>query len=100
MGKHFVKVRCNICVDWTRHPPVYRGYVNDELFTERTYDWSTDFYLIETLQLQVDPGKYAIKFHLVDDSYATLKVENMHVVEGPASIKSGWLLRVGDNAST
>ena len=100
MGKHYVKVKCNICIDWHGQPPVYRGYVNDELFTERTYDWPENFYLVETLQLQVDPGKYAIKFHLVDEESATLKVENMHVAEGPAFIKSGWLLKVGDNAST
>ena len=57
MDTVFVRAVFDIDCDWEGLPPVYRVFVNDELFTERTWIWS-DQHLQETLQIQAAPGKY------------------------------------------
>ena len=35
MTRQYVRVVCNVACEWEGLPPIYRVYVNDELFTER-----------------------------------------------------------------
>lgn len=94
MGQYFVRVECDVFCDWHTEHPSYRVFVNDELFAERTWIW-TDRFIRENLQLQVDPGKYAIRIELVEPApYAQLTWCNTRVLDGPATVKSGWLLKV------
>lgn len=93
MDRHYVRVQGDVYCTWRGEPPVYRVYVGEELFAERTFVWRNCF-LTETLHLQVTNGKYALRFELLGDQ-AELKVENLQVTQGPAWIKSGWLLKVG-----
>ena len=65
--------------------PVYRVFVNDELFTERTWMW-TENYLEEQLQILARPGQYQIRYELVDAENASLKVKNYRVSHGPATV--------------
>jgi hypothetical protein len=73
-------------------------YINDELLTERTFIWQ-HAYLKESLQLQIDPGKYVLSFELLDDSNAEMNVDNVRVTQGPAGIKKGRILRVHDEVA-
>ena len=93
MDKKFVRVLCDVHCDWEGLPPVYRVYVNDELFTERTWIWN-DVYLEELIQINAEPGKYQIRHELVPPHLATLTVENMRVELGDANIKGENLLRI------
>ena len=97
MDKKFVRVLCDVHCDWEGLPPVYRVYVNDELFTERTWIWN-DVYLEELLQIEAEPGKYYIRYELVPPHLARLTVENTRVEHGPASIKGGNVLRIRDES--
>ena len=66
MGTEFVSAVCDVHIKWKGGPPPrYRCYVNDELFTERTWIW-TDQYLEENLQIQAEPGHYVVRFELLD----------------------------------
>jgi hypothetical protein len=93
MNKKFVRVLCDVHCDWEGLAPVYRVYVNDELFTERTWIWN-DVYLEELIQINAEPGKYHIRHELVPPNLATLRVENMRVELGDANIKGDNLLRI------
>jgi hypothetical protein len=93
MDKKFVRVLCDVHCDWEGLPPVYRVYVNDELFTERTWIWN-DVYLEELIQINAEPGKYQIRHELVPPHLAALRVENMRVELGDANIKGENLLRI------
>jgi hypothetical protein len=94
MGKHYVRVECDVHMSWRGDvPPIYRAYINDELLSERTFIWH-DVCVEEQLQLQIDPGKYELRFELVDDHGAELRIENARVTRGPASIKKNRILRV------
>jgi hypothetical protein len=95
MTRHFVRVLCDVHCDWEGVAPDYRVFVNDELFTERTFNFS-DAYLEEMLQIEAPEGNYTIRFELVPPAFARLQVENIRVDYGPASIKGGNLLRIRD----
>lgn len=62
---------------------MYRVYVNDELFCERTFIWQ-DSYLVENLQIQAPPGKYRITFEPVAADSAQYQVNNHRIKLGPA----------------
>jgi hypothetical protein len=97
MNKKFVRVLADVHCDWEGLNPIYRVYVNDELFAERTWRW-TDSYLEEMLQIEAPPGKYALRWELVPPHLAQLRVENIRVDHGPANIKNNELLRIYDES--
>jgi len=93
MAKKSVRVLADVYCDWEGLNPIYRVYVNDELFTERTWRW-TDAYLEEMLQIEAEPGKYHLRWELVPPHLAQLQVKNVRVELGPANIKNNTLLRI------
>ena len=94
MTKKFVRVVCNVACEWEGLPPIYRVYVNDELFTERTWIWKENFYLREEIQIEANPGEYSIHYELVPPNLAELLVTLPVVVSGPGSIDAQGLLRI------
>jgi hypothetical protein len=95
----YVRAVFDIDCDWEGLPPVYRVYVNDELFTERTWIW-TDQHLQEILQIQAEPGKYAVRVESVGPSLSQFRVWNHRIEHGPATwIKKGSTIWI-DNEST
>jgi len=97
MAKQFIRVLYNIDCEWESFEPIYRTYVNDELFAERVWRW-TDQYLEELLQIEAEPGEYVIRHELVPPHLATLSVTNMRVDYGPATINNN-ILRIVDEAA-
>lgn len=96
MTKEFVRLLCDVHCDWEGLPPIYRVYVNDELFAERTWAW-TDSYLEELLQIEATPGEYNIHYELVPPCLAKLHIENMRVEFGKATVQ-GNKLRIKDES--
>ena len=90
MTKEFVRVLADVDCEWEGLNPIYRLYVNDELFTERTWRW-TNSYLEEMLQIEAAPGEYALRWELVPPCLARLKVSNVRVDHGPATIENNRL---------
>ena len=90
MAKQFIRLLCDINCEWESFEPIYRTYVNDELFAERTWRW-TDNYLQELLQIEAEPGEYTIRHELVPPHLATLTVTNMRVEYGSATVKNNIL---------
>ena len=83
MTRHFIRLFFDVHCEWEGKAPNYRVYVNDELFTERTYALTPDMYFEEMLQIEAPPGEYVISCELVPPVFARLKVENMRVDFGP-----------------
>lgn len=93
MKRRFVKVQCEVyCTGWT-DPPVYRAFVNDELFCERTWVWH-DQHLEESFQILAKPGKYKIRYELMSGSQAALQQLNWQVIDGPGMIDAGGNLEI------
>ena len=86
MRKHFVKLNLDLFCNWKRVPPIYRLYVNHELFTERTYIWSGTQYIQEIISLDAPPGKYTIRVDNLGDPECEFKIRNLTTVRGPIRI--------------
>jgi hypothetical protein len=97
MTKKFVRVLADVHCSWEGLDPIYRVYVNDELFAERTWRW-TAAYLEEMLQIEAEPGKYHLRWELVPPCLAELTVQNVRVDFGPGNIKNNTLLRIWDES--
>jgi len=93
MTRYFVRVLADVDCEWEGPNPVYRLFVNDELFTERAWRWTTE-YLEEMLQIEAEPGDYKLRWELVPPHLAQLKVQNVRVDFGPGHIVDDLTLRI------
>jgi hypothetical protein len=96
MRTEFVMALTDINCDWSGEPPRYRCYVDNELFTERTWIW-TENYLEEQLQILAEPGQYQIRYELVDVENATLTANNYRITLGPASVDQTGCITVQES---
>lgn len=94
MSKHFVKIVCDVHCDWNGKPPRYRAYVDNELFTERTWIWK-NAHLEEAFQIEAWPGKYNIRYELLG-KHATLRAERFRVEYGSATVNEQGELVIHD----
>jgi hypothetical protein len=90
MARQFVRLLADVHCEWEGLSPIYRAYVNDELFAERTWTW-TENYLEECFQIEAEPGEYSIRYELVAPHLARLTVENMRVDYGPGMVENETL---------
>lgn len=94
MATKFVKIVFDLKCDWEGFPPEYRLFVNDELMTERTYDFSSDYFVREMLQIQAEPGDYVIRLEKVGPQSAEYTISNSHVKLGPAEMIDNMKFRI------
>jgi hypothetical protein len=93
MSRHFVSVLADVDCEWEGLNPIYRVYVNDELFAERTWLWTTE-YLEEMVQIDAEPGNYVLRWELVKPHLAQLRIQNVRVDQGPATMLDSNTLRI------
>jgi len=97
MARQFVRLLADVHCEWEGLSPIYRAYVNDELFAERTWIW-TDCYLEECFQIEAEPGEYVIRYELVAPCLAVLTAKNLRVDYGPAVVENDILRIVNETA--
>jgi hypothetical protein len=85
MDRKFVQILADVDCDWQGLTPIYRLFVNDELFAERTWRW-TDHTLEEIIQIWAEPGTYQLRWELVQPTLSRMSVTNLRVAEGRAKI--------------
>ena len=93
MSKSYVRVLSKIDCEWEGLNPVYRLYVNDELFSERMWRW-TDAILEEVIQVEAEPGEYRLRYELVEPHLAQLKVGSLTVDYGPAQVMNDTTFKI------
>jgi hypothetical protein len=82
-----VQVHCDVYCKWDGNDTRYRLYINDELFTERTWIWpGKDYYLEEVIPIEAPPGLYKIRYELLEPTGSKLKLRNMRVATKNAAI--------------
>lgn len=86
MDTVFVKVSFKLDCDWEGFAPSYRIYVNDEMFTERTFRWE-DASTIELLQISAPVGRYNISVEPTGQHNGRFEQSEFCVLHGPAK----WL---------
>lgn len=56
------KLEVDVHAHWNHLPPVYRLYLNDELFTERTFIWAAyQTYIKEHINCDLDHGVHVLR---------------------------------------
>jgi hypothetical protein len=85
MQTYFVRVECDVTAKVHEQPLRYRAYVNNELFSERTWIWD-NCYLEENFQISAPAGVYPIRFETVNTDRGRIKVRDFRVVAGPGRI--------------
>ena len=76
-----VQVQCEVYCKWDGNDTRYRVYVNDELFTERSWIWNAkEYYLEELITIEAPPGQYKIKYELLEPTGSALKIKNMQAI--------------------
>lgn len=93
MEKRFVRAVFEVDCEWEGINPVYRIYVNDELFAERTWRW-TDCYLRENLQIEAHPGRYHVRLEPVGPQIAKFVTRNYGVDAGPGRWAENGILEI------
>lgn len=91
MNLQEVQIQYDVHCDWHGKPPIYRLYVNDEMFTERTFIWQ-DKYLSETIPIVAEPGNYIITYEL--HGAGQLTATNPQILNGPAEFVNQTTLRI------
>ena len=94
MARQFIRLLADVHCKWEGLSPVYRAYINHELFVERTWIW-TDGYLEECFQIEAEPGEYCVQYELVPPHLAALTVKNLRVDYGPGIVNNN-VLRIQD----
>ena len=94
MEDKFVKVEFDLQCKWEGFPPDYRIYVNDELMTERTYNYGSHQYIKEMLQILAKPGEYVIKIEKVGPQSAEYTINNTYIKLGPGEIIDNTRFRI------
>lgn len=93
MDRKFVTVTADLDCEWEGHNPIYRVYVNDELFAERTWLWTTE-YLREIISIFAPPGDYVMRWELVPPHLGTLRVKNVQIATGTGLMVEDQILRI------
>jgi len=74
------------------HKPRYRLFVNNELFTERTYIWTDNWYVKEHLQVYAKPGEYKIELVKLDP--AKYSMRNTKIEKGKGEVLKNDYFRI------
>ena len=74
--------------------PKYRIFVNNELFTERSWIFKDNEYLEEMLQIEAPPGKFPIRVELVNPRAGKVTAKNFRISKGIARITPDGVLEV------
>lgn len=86
MQNENVNFNFDLLCDWRKAPPIYRVYVNHEMFAERTYVWDVNHYINENLSIVAPPGKYTVRVENLGDPDCVFKIRNLNVEKGPARV--------------
>ncbi len=97
MESIFVQAAFDIDCEWEGINPVYRVYVNDELFAERTWRW-TDAYLNENIKVQALPGRYHVRVEPVGPQIAKFTINNYSIKLGPGRWVEDGILEIANES--
>ena len=87
-----VHMQIDVHCKWNKIPPMYRLFVNDEMFTERTYVFQAGEYVRENLIIEAPSGNYEVKIET--PSKESFKLRNLSCSYGDAQIIDNTRFRI------
>ena len=86
-------VSVDIFCNWTGDPQSYRVYVDNDLLTERTYQWdNSENFITEFIVLNVEPGLHKFKVEPVNQSFDGFSYRNFHIDGVLSPTDAGYFL--------
>jgi len=79
----YIRAVFDLDCEWEGLPPVYRIFVESELFAEREWRW-TEHYTEEILQIKSPPGIVVVTLQVVQPALAKFTMSNHRIEHGRA----------------
>lgn len=83
-NRKFIRAAFDLECSWEGMPPSYRVFLNDELFTERTWDYDSNIYVINVMQIFAEPGEYKLRVEAIEPNLAHFTASAHRVEHGSA----------------
>ena len=75
-----LRIEVDVLCDWQTDPQAYRLYVDDDLYTERTYIWRNPHnWVREILVAELNPGEHSIRIESVKTNFNGFHLANFAV---------------------
>ena len=75
-----LRIEVDVLCDWQVEPQAYRLYINDDLYTERTYIWhNPNQWVREIIVAELAPGHHTIKIQSVDSKFPVFRLANFSI---------------------
>ena len=87
-----IRMEIDVHCKWNINPPVYRLYVNDELFSERNFIWQADEFVTENLVMNAPLGSYRIRIET--PSEFNFKLRNLKCAYGKAEVVNNEVFKI------
>lgn len=85
-----LKIEVDILCEWQTEPQAYRLYINDDLYTERTYVWrNPNQWVREMLVAELAHGKHTIKILPVNGKFHGFKLANFAINDKLQDLENG-----------
>ena len=94
MSKKAILVRADIECQVAGPAPTYRAWLDQDLFTERTWRFEEHQALEELWQIKARPGRYQLRYELIGSGRLILR--KWQVMQGTAGIDAGGVLVIHD----
>lgn len=94
MSKKSIIVQADVVCEAVGPAPIYRAWLDQELFAERAWRFESHQSLEEIWQIRARPGRYRLRYDLTGPGRLT--VTNWQVVRGSASVDQQGNLVIHD----
>lgn len=85
-----LRIEVDVLCDWQSEPQAYRLYINNDLYTERTYIWrNPNQWVREILVAQLESGQHTIKVQSVNSEFNGFRLANFAIDNKFQTLENG-----------
>jgi hypothetical protein len=85
-----LRIEVDVLCEWQTEPQSYRLYINNDLYTERTYIWrNPNQWVREMLVAELAPGEHIIKIQPVNSQFHGFKLANFAIDDKLQDLENG-----------
>ena len=85
-----LRIEVDVLCDWQTDPQAYRLYVDDDLYTERTYIWRNPHQWVrEILVAELDSGEHTIRIEPVNADFNGFDLVNFAIDDKFQTLENG-----------
>lgn len=85
-----LRIEVDVYCEWQIEPQAYRLYIDNDLYTERTYIWhNPNQWVREILVAELESGEHTIKLEPVTSGFSGFKLQNFAVNNQFQNLENG-----------